>query len=274
MTHIRLTKGTEGRQCLFCDNIANSRQYVWPEWIFQRISMRYPSRMKMGKGVTQPVPNPKKKFKAVCASCAEGWMHELDQLNIPLVGSLMQDLALSLNDRQQYEIARWAVKMSMIRDFLRHRRRPLFYSQAEREQLRLARDWPMRTTVSLARLSCPNLIAILGTKSSSIDESVHAFATTIVVGYCAVQTVTLRYTEAWGKNVTVNVAAGPSPSSEMLIQIWPPRVSAQWPPNFSFDKDGGDSLRDLVRRYSYPKEWGPPSSAPMGRTAIQNTQRV
>ena len=211
--------------------------------------------MKMGNTVRQPVPNPERKFKGLCNLCANGWIRELDEFNFPLVGNLMQDAALSLNDLQQLQIARWAVKMSMIRDFLMHRRRPLFFSEAERRQLRLARDWPMRTTVYLARSSCPNLVAIWGTDSSSRDKSVRAFVTTIVAGYLAVQTVTLRCSAEWdGKDVNLIVAAGPRPWSEMLIQVWPTTVCALWPPNFSFDQDGEFSIRELVRRYSYQLE--------------------
>ena len=252
MTSTWAMTNSKGRQCLFCDNTANSREHVWPNWILQQVTERTPIRMKMVKNVKQPLPNPERKFKALCNSCANGWIRELDELNCPLVRNLMQDVTLSLDSLQQSHIARWAIKMSMIRDFIRRRQRPLFFSQAEREQLRLANNWPMHTVVWLARCSCPGLAAIWGTSSWAPDKSVHAFVTTVVVGYFAAQTVTLRCSEAWdGENVVLNAAAGPRSWPELLTQIWPTTVSAQWPPSFSFDKGGVFSIGELVRRYSY-----------------------
>src|SRR5882762_6997113 len=146
------------RKCLFCDNSANSREHVWPIWILKRLKVREPIQFKMGKDAAQLLPNPEHKIKAVCEACNNGWMHDLEQSNIPLIGSLMHDVGLSLDGLQQYQIATWAVKMSIVGDFLARRHRPLFFDQAEREQLRVATNLPMRTTVWLARYRFPDHI--------------------------------------------------------------------------------------------------------------------
>src|SRR5256885_5635107 len=103
----------------------------------------------MGNETEVLLPNPEQKVKAVCGTCNNGWMHDLEQTNIPLIGNLMQDVAFSLNGLQQYHVAAWAVKMSMIGDFLARSHRPLFFQQAEREQLRVATNLPVRTSVWL-----------------------------------------------------------------------------------------------------------------------------
>lgn len=118
------------RQCLFCDNTANSREHVVPDWILQRVRVRDPMYQKLGDGPEVLLANPELKIRAVCKSCNNGWMSHLERTSIPLIGNVMQDVALSLNGLQQYHIAAWAVKMSMVGDFLARRQRPLFFQQA------------------------------------------------------------------------------------------------------------------------------------------------
>jgi hypothetical protein len=163
----------------------------------------------MGGDAEVLLPSPDLKVKAVCETCNNGWMHDLEQVNIPLIGNLMRDVALSLNGLQQYHLAMWAVKMSMIGDFLARGHRPLFFDQAEREQLRVAADIPMRTTVWLARHSFPDHIGFWGTNSWSLDKTVHAFITSVLVGHLVVQAVTLHCSERWdGTEVSVKSCAG------------------------------------------------------------------
>ena len=207
---------------------------------------------KMGNDPALLLPNPEQKVKAVCKKCNHGWMSALEASNIPLIGNLMQDVAFSMNGFQQYQIATWAVKMSMIGDFIARSHRPLFFDQAEREQLRVATNIPMRTSVWLARFGLPDHIGFWGTNSWSLDRTVHAFITTVLVGYLVVQVVTLQCSKQWdGKDVEVKPKSGPHPWPQMLTDIWPTKVSAQWPPARSFKKDGNLSLLNLVRRYSY-----------------------
>ena len=240
------------RKCLFCDKVADSREHMWPDWILKRLNVRELIRQKMGNDAEQLLPNPAQKVKAVCGKCNNGWMHELEQTNIPLIGNLMQDVALSLNGLQQYHIATWAVKMSMIGDFLARSHRPLFFDQVEREQLHIATNLPERTNVWLGRYSFPDHIGFWGTNSWSTDKTVHAFITTVLVGHLVVQAVTLQCTDTWdGTEVKVNAAPGPRPWPQMLTDIWPTKVSALWPPNFSFKNNGDFSVSGLVRRYSY-----------------------
>jgi hypothetical protein len=120
------------------------------------------------------------------------------------------------------------------------------------EQLRVATDLPMRTSVWLARHSFPDHIGLWGTNSWSLDKSVHAFITTVLAGHFVVQAITLQCTAKWdGTEVTVTPQSGPRPWPELLTDIWPTQVTALWPPAFSFKNAGAFSLLGLVRRYSY-----------------------
>jgi hypothetical protein len=77
------------RQCLFCDNVANSREHVWPGWILKRLNVRDVIRQKMGNDAEQLLSNPVQKIKAVCKTRNSGWMHDLEQTNIPLRPGIM-----------------------------------------------------------------------------------------------------------------------------------------------------------------------------------------
>jgi hypothetical protein len=155
---------------------------------------------------------------------------------------------------QQYHVATWASKMAMIGDFLARSHRPLFFDQSEREQLRVATDLPMRTSIWLARQAFPDHMGIWGTHAWDIDRTVHAFVHTVLVGHLAIQSVTLQCSEQWDSTeLTVNPEPGPRPWPEMLTQIWPTQGSASWPPKFSFKINGEFSLLKLVRRFSYGK---------------------
>ena len=242
------------RQCLFCDNPANSKEHVWPDWILKSLRVREPIRIKLGKSDELLVPNSEQQIKAVCKPCNNGWMSALEQSNMPLIGNLIHDVAFSMNGFQQLQVAKWAVKMAMVSDFTGRSSRELFFDQAEREQLRVASNLPYRTTVSLARYRLPSHIGLWGTDSWCLDKSIHAFVATVLVGHLAMQVVTLRCTEQWdGVDVTVKTADAPGkrPWPQMLTEVWPTKVSAQWPPNTSF-KDTAEFSR-LVRRYSYGK---------------------
>ncbi len=54
------------RKCLFCDNAADSREHVWPDWILQRLKVRDVIHHKMGNDPALLLPNPEQKVKAVC----------------------------------------------------------------------------------------------------------------------------------------------------------------------------------------------------------------
>jgi len=100
-------------------------------------------------------------------------MSALQTANIPLMGNLIQDIALSLDGLQQYTIALWAVKMAMVGESMSRGQRHMFYSKADREQLRVASKFPMDTKVWLARHSFPNHIGFWGTDAWSLDKTVH-----------------------------------------------------------------------------------------------------
>jgi len=179
-------------------------------------------------------------------------MSELERACIPLVGNLMQDLAISLDGSQQHTIAMWSMKMAMLTEFISRGQRQLFYSKQDREQLRVASNLPTRTSVWLARHSVPNQVGVWGTDAWSLNKDVHAYVHSILVGHLAIQVLTLHVSGQFGDTpVEVNPMEGPRPWPDLLVRIWPTVRSAEWPPRFSFRDRGALSLMTLIRRYSY-----------------------
>jgi hypothetical protein len=82
-------------------------------------------------------------------------MHSLEKSNIPIIGNLMQDVALALDGSQQYSLAVWTMKMAMVGEFISRSQRPMFYHKTDCEQLRVASNLPMNTNVWIARHSFP-----------------------------------------------------------------------------------------------------------------------
>lgn len=134
-------------QCLFCQKQAGSREHLWAAWIHQRIRRRQPVRIDFGDRSVRMSNDPEIKVKTVCGTCNNGWMSNLEQACIPLIGSLMQDLAAPLDPAQQTLLSTWAVKTAMVLDSTNTRNRKLFYERTECENLRLTSTIPDRTTV-------------------------------------------------------------------------------------------------------------------------------
>jgi hypothetical protein len=241
------------RTCLFSVKPAKSKEHVWPDWILQRPGFQQSIQHQIRGDKTRLLPSPHIKVKAVCKTCNEGWMSELESANIPLIGSLMQDLALALNCFQQYKISMWAVKTAMVSEFVSRKHRPLFFDKAACEQLRVASDLPPLTTVSLARHSFPDHLGVWGTDAWTTDKGIQAHVNTILVGHFVVQTVVLHLlTEKYGNApIVVSPQPGPRPWSQLCVDIWPTTKSATWPPAFSFGGGGEFSVFKFIRRYSY-----------------------
>jgi hypothetical protein len=123
------------RQCLFCDNAANTLEHVWPLWILQSLNAIQPIRHTIGKNPPFYVNNPAIKVRAVCGTCNERWMSDLETSNRPIIGALMHDISTPIDTSQQADFAAWMMKTAMVIDFM-NRQRPQFYTSTERAALR------------------------------------------------------------------------------------------------------------------------------------------
>ncbi len=193
-------------------------------------------------------------MKCVCEPCNGGWMHDLEDLNIPIIGCLMQDLALPLNSDQQLAVSRWAVKTSMVQDAIDRRKRRLFYTASERVALRSNTALPAYTRIWLGRSSLKTLTADGvdigvdindGAKVLELaDGCVHTFA----VGHLAIQVASIHAPAQYdGRpfDVTPQVTA---PWDDLLVPVWPINRAVNWPPRWTLVNSRG--IRNLSQRFS------------------------
>jgi hypothetical protein len=99
-----------------------------------------------------------------------------------LLGPMMSDISIPLNGLHQYVIAKWAVKTAMLCEFASRRKRPLFFHKTDYEQLRVASNLPIFTTVFLARHSFSDHIGFWGNDAWSNDRRGQAHINTMLFG--------------------------------------------------------------------------------------------
>src|SRR6266700_7135246 len=100
------------QHCLFCDNNSGNAEHLWAKWIHDRKNFG-PIKMKRGQGEDIIIPDPEITVKSVCATCNNGWMSCLETTNIPVIGAMMSDIAITLDRQQQESVAAWAMKPAM-----------------------------------------------------------------------------------------------------------------------------------------------------------------
>jgi hypothetical protein len=249
------------RQCLFCENKADSNEHLWPRWILRRLKIDRPMRHSIGGRPSKIVPRAEIKIKCVCQPCNRGWMHDLENLNIPIIGCLMEDIGIPLSSEQQTTVAKWAVKTAMVQDAIYTRKRELFYTGSERLAVRSNTGLPDYTSVWLGRSSLRTLtcdgtdIRVDINDGSKILETALGSVNTFCVGHLAVQVATIHAPEKYKGHpfdVTSHIAA---PWENLLVPIWPVTDSAiSWPPSLTLAGRGLTKLADRFRG-GVRREW-------------------
>jgi hypothetical protein len=247
---------TTQRLCIFCGKPADDKEHVWPDWALQRLKgKRQPMKGFIGKRKIEfGGSNPHLRIRCVCGECNHGWMSQLENINIPVIGSLMQDISFSLDRQQQWYVAAWAIKTSMVMQASTARSDAPFYNRAEHEQLRLSLAIPALTQAWLGRYSGENRLGIYGTyfwEGGRPNEpgTIHGCANTIFVGCLAIQVLTLRSPRD-NSNRPITVEPSTGPWETLLASIWPPSGSVTWPPRRSFRDKNPFPWPALVKRWS------------------------
>lgn len=250
-------------QCLFCSRQAGSREHLWAAWIHERMPRREPIRISFAERPVTISNNPEITVKTVCRTCNNGWMSSLEAECIPLIGSLMQDVAAPLDPSQQSLLSRWALKTAMVLDSTNTRARSLFYQRSECENLRLNSTIPDRTRVWIGRSSLNSLhadgtdVVIQAPDGTKIGLG---NATTLIVGHLALQVFAVHPKPEY-KNNPMNVAPRPGPWDDLLVQIWPAKTrSVSWPPPQTFTDRGSRQIGHLLYRWRMGKRATQPIS--------------
>jgi hypothetical protein len=130
------------RQCLFCDNIASSREHIWPDWLVrefekygpnQHVNASFLLNKQQIRAWNQPTITHTAKF--VCRPCNEVWMSQLEHYVKPLLLPFVHHatrITGVFNTEQQCGIAAWLTLRSMIFDALAPKHGDRYYTQSER----------------------------------------------------------------------------------------------------------------------------------------------
>lgn len=237
--------------CLFCDNNSGSKEHLWPKWIHERKDFGA-LRIQRGKAEEKIIPNPELMVKTVCGDCNNCWMSDLEADNIPVIGSMMQDIAIPLDEAQQRLVAAWSVKTAMVSDSMKGRAAPnQFYTRGECTNMRLKREIPARTLVWIGRIDGMHL-GDFGTDFALFDPQKERIGmgsvSTIVAGHFVTQVVTVHVEK---ENTEISdLSCKMGNWNDSLIQIWPiQKQVVQWPPKVSFTNGGPQGIAYVMDRW-------------------------
>jgi hypothetical protein len=217
-------------------------------------------RHSLGSQPERIVPRAELEVRCVCNTCNGGWMHDLEELNIPLIGCLMQDLALHLDRKQQQLIAKWAIKTSMVQDAIYTKSRTLFYTALEREAARRNTSLPEFTRVWLGRLSFSTLSAdgfdialTLHDRRREVSEPADGCVSTFVVGHLVLQIITVHVPEKYDRQRPFEMTTViDAPWDDLLIPIGGTNA-INWPPRLHFINGSGITKLNHRLRGGMPK---------------------
>lgn len=245
------------RQCLFCNNVADSKEHLWASWILERVKWA-PIRHSIGNSPVKILATPELKVKSVCKQCNNGWMSALEQQNKPLMGCLMQDIYAPIDHSQQSSLTAWAMKTAMVLDSVNTRDRTLFYQKGECENLRVSSAIPPRTEIWIGRYSVRNTLGAFGTDLGiampEAPKAATGCATTILAGHLAIQVLAVHVLPEYKDQAVGGIAPKPGRWNDLLTKVWP--IGSQpiiWPPPLSFVETGPLAIATLMGRWKIGK---------------------
>jgi hypothetical protein len=191
------------------------------------------------------IGKPKLTIKWLCQLCNNGWMSRLESRTKPIVESILDDKLTTIDAAAQTTLGVWAVKTAMVLQAL-DPNLEWFYSEGEREQMRLSHSVPHHTSVWIAK--CVNHKDIYSAaKNHTTDDGVLAFSVTMAFGFLAFQVVTVKPPKTVPAHVKVTYEVSDGPWDQTLVPVWPvSEVARSWPGKHGLNGDVG--LNALTER--------------------------
>ena len=223
------------RTCIFCGGSPLSREHLWPEWVLAKIKPKNIAGF-IGRNRNLEVGR-ELKVKIVCKTCNGGWMSDLETESKPLIAPRMDDISGFFDMAEQWMISAWAVKTAMVLDSTTMGVKPLFYTQQERDDMRLSSQIPPRTFVWLARYLGRNTIGCgsLEAKHRGPFGIYVGRISTFIIGNLALQVMSVRAPITDDGHRPIRIDPIPGPWQEILIRAWPASWRIYWPPILAFD---------------------------------------
>jgi hypothetical protein len=214
------------KRCIFCHGKADSKEHAWSEWAVKRLAHPGGTYGEFDGAIYRDPRQKHLKVKCVCEGCNEGWMKRLEDAIIPTVGTMMNDEPTTLDIAQQWAIARWAVKCSMVFEYI-NITEPIFYTDAERENLRLSGAIPAQTFVVIARGIGIDYFFTWGNELTSAALNLYGQVTTIAYRRLLVQVVSVRTDQPQGAKLILK--GDLKRWGDSTVRIWPTQEIARWP---------------------------------------------
>lgn len=243
------------RTCLFCDNPANTKEDMWPDWLIRCVGEDRKSPSQYWRS-TESAPKtwagPRFKVRNVCRRCNGGWMSDLESAVRRPMGCLVNDLSIPLSPDDQYALAIWCCKTAMVIEGAKQDKNR-FYVEADRKNLRLRKEMPPDTLVWLGRCAQSYLLHAEARKlhvrrQAQGVEVTDGCSTTFVIGRLILQMLSVHRAVTAGTGALTVEIEGKNWNSS-LVQIWPcADRSVTWPPQRAF-AEHDESLRQLIRRF-------------------------
>jgi len=175
-------------------------------------------------------------------------MSEQESAISPLLGSLMQDVSLTLNKNQQHELTIWSVKMAMVWEATRAASGPKYHTQDIRTNYRINSMIPSATIIWLGRCNDSGLhttigdiqFNIRGTKNVSIvRDTCEGYAITLLIGHLVIQVVSITVPDEDQMFCEILLPSDLVGWDDHLVSIYPYRVNVTWPPQESLTYNVG-----------------------------------
>jgi hypothetical protein len=235
------------RACAFClgTDVKITGEHAWPSWIrtflspgsktvsfgrHEKQTKSWPSgRQDLGVAVND-----------VCQPCNEGWMSALETAAKPILGPMIQGNRVVLGIEQQNVLAMWAHKTAMVFDLITKSSGSAFYRDEDRNaSMRNGLSTLSRTFVWLGQLAVPYEASTIDYRmfvkitGPDLRRDAEAFCSTISVGTCVLQVLTLRGLDDVERLRPPFNSAFWSP---LTVSLWPIVSSAlDWPPSAVMD---------------------------------------
>jgi len=230
--------------CGFCQRPGRSDEHIFALWISDLLGARHPDNTVRHTLTRDEITTPPWYGGAInqivrmpCKSCNGGWMSDIESYVSPIIGPMILDQGpVTLGVPSQVMMARWAIKIAMVTEYIRPAR-ARYFSQQERSEF-MNGGMPSGATVWIGRYGeenpgVQNSAAGLFTRP---DRRIDGYVMTFAVGKLAVQIFVERSTP--GHPVSVH----PGPWNELLLEIWPPLLECSvtgaavvWPPSLTAD---------------------------------------
>lgn len=246
------------RHCIFCAQRADSREHVWPLWLQKRVNRGHEyGTITIWRGPNATPAewsgaNADLKVKYVCEPCNTGWMNTLETENKAIIGALVGDFTLPLDEGSQELIALWCSKTAMVLECVKPK--PWFYSQADHHGFLANFRPPPETLVWIGRYAHHLGISSEGRRLGNDDIRAdfplrEGYMTNFVFGRLVMQSLTVRRKPQFNRTRLV-LDQRPGPWGQCLLQVWPiQNKRITWPPPISFS-DAGQTLDSLAKRFS------------------------